>query len=70
MKIMGVDLGTRKIAYAVWEDGVLVETDAYESNAPMRHIQLLDIADFIYEVVHHTEPDHVFIEDTLGGNYV
>jgi Holliday junction resolvasome RuvABC endonuclease subunit len=70
MKVMGIDLGTRKIAYALWQDGVLVETDAYESNAPLRQVQLMDIHDFIWEVVDHIKPDHIFIEDTLVGNNV
>lgn len=67
---MGVDLGIKKIAVAVWEDGVLIGTDAFESHESLRHIQLLDIYDFIYETVKTAEVDHVFIEDTLVGNNV
>ena len=71
MRIMGVDLGTRKIAYAIWEDGVLVETDAYESAEHQpRHVQLMDVHDWIYEVAQNTNPDHIFIEETLVGNNV
>lgn len=71
MRIMGIDLGTRKLAYAIWEDGVLVETDAYESpDDYMRHVQLMDLHDWIYEVAQNTKPDHILIEDTLVGNNV
>ena len=70
MKVMGIDLGIRKIAYANWQDGRLVETDAWESQADLRHMQLMDLGDTIYEAVKYTEPDHVFIEDTLVGNNV
>ena len=68
MRVMGVDLGVHKIAYALWEDGVLLETDAYNTNASTRQEQLLHVSDYIYEVVHNTQPDMVFIEDVLIGN--
>ena len=70
MKVMGIDLGIKKIAYANWQDGRLVEADAWESQADLRHMQLMDLGDTIYEAVKYTEPDHVFIEDTLVGNNV
>lgn len=71
---MGIDVGIRKVAYSIWDDRCgewqLVDTEAYETNAPTRHNQLLDLSDLIYEAVQHVAPDHVFIEDTLVGNNV
>ena len=68
MKIMGVDLGIRKLAYSVWEDDILVGTYAYESKASSRQAELLDLSDHLYEVVRNEFPDYVFIEETLVGN--
>lgn len=70
MKIMGIDLGVRKVAYSIWEDDLLQGTEAHDSVATSRQLELMDCADFIYEAVHHVRPDYVFIEDTLVGNNV
>lgn len=73
-RVMGIDLGIKKVAYALWEDGPrggnqqLLGAEAYESHAPDRPTQLMDLGDFIYEAAHHTHLDYVFIEDTLIGN--
>ena len=68
MRVMGIDLGTRKVAYSLWEDDVLLCTEAYESQAGDRPTQLMDCADFIYEAASNLGPDLVLIEDTLIGN--
>jgi len=69
LKIIGVDLGIRKIAWAVWDGDILVETMAYESQRTLRHEQLVDLQTiFMSSAIHHHQPDHVFIEDTLIGN--
>lgn len=69
MKVMGIDLGIHKVAVAVWEDGVLLGTDAYET-VGLRHDELMNISDFVYCAVKDSEADHVFIEDTLVGNNI
>lgn len=73
MRVMGIDLGIKKVAYALWaqvydEEPTLLGAEAYESHAPARHTQLHDLGDWVYDAVHHTKPDYVFIEDTLIGN--
>lgn len=70
MKIIGVDLGIRKVAYSVWDDDLLTETAAYESNAGTRQGELMDCADELYSVVRDYKPDFVVIEETLLGNNV
>lgn len=68
MRIVGVDLGIRKIAWALWEDGILKETWAFESSAETRQQELREVADTLYSEVLAVEPQYVFIEDTLIGN--
>ena len=72
-RVMGIDLGIRKVAYALWarvydEEPTLLGAEAYESPEPSRPQQLRDLGDFIYDAAHHTKPDYVFIEETLIGN--
>lgn len=68
MKICGIDLGINKIAYAVWDDDILIETYAYESKLPTRGQVLADLAGVIFDVRNQHIPDYWFIEDTLIGN--
>lgn len=70
VRVMGIDLGIRKVALAVWEDGVLVSTEAYESKHPDRGQQLLECADIVWESIHHDPVDIVWIENTLVGNNI
>lgn len=72
-RVMGIDLGIHKVAYALWDDGpTLLGAEAYEAQVTLRPEsrprELMDIGDFVYEAAHHTKPDYVFIEDTLIGN--
>lgn len=70
MITMGVDLGIRKIAYSIWEDDVLTDTEATTSHAGTRQGEIMDCADFLYDAVYHVRPDHLWIEDTLVGNNI
>lgn len=67
--VIGIDLGIRKIAYAVWRDGELVTAGAYEAAAGKRQRELHDIAEYINAVV-ETDDEQllVVIEEPLVGN--
>lgn len=68
MKVMGIDLGISKIAWAVWEDDVLVETGAFADSVTYRPKVLHRLGEEIWAQVAKHEPDFIFIEDTLIGN--
>jgi Holliday junction resolvasome RuvABC endonuclease subunit len=68
MKIVGVDLGIKKVALGFVTDGKVMGTEAYDSNSSLRTRQLMDISDYVYNEVRYCEPDYVFIESTIIGN--
>lgn len=68
MRTIGIDLGIRKVAWSVWDDDVLIATEAYESTRSLRHEQLCDTGTVMMTRVMTDEPDQIFIEDTLIGN--
>lgn len=68
MKVMGVDLGIRKIAYSIWDKGVLVGAYAYETNELVRYDELEVASNWLGEAVTYEKPDLVVIEETLVGN--
>jgi len=70
MKIVGVDLGIRKIALSIWQDELLVHTAAFESKAGTREKELMECADWLAVLVDYENPDYVIIEETLVGNNV
>ena len=68
MRVVGVDLGIKKVALAYVSKGKLLGSEAYESHSLMRTQQLMDISDFVYSEVKYAKPGYVFIEATLIGN--
>jgi Holliday junction resolvasome RuvABC endonuclease subunit len=68
MRVVGVDLGIKKVAVSYVENGVLTGTEAYESHALERTTQLMDIGDYVYSEVKYYRPTYVFIESTIIGN--
>jgi Holliday junction resolvasome RuvABC endonuclease subunit len=70
MKVMGVDLGIRKIAYSVWDDWLLTHTEAFTHEGNSRGEELEEVSNFLTDAVRLHQVDHVFIEETLLGNNV
>ena len=70
MLALGVDLGIRKIAISVIEDGKLLTTMAFTHPGGMRWQELNECAEQLYRYVSLYEPDLVCIEETLVGNNV
>ncbi len=78
MRVIGIDLGIRKAAYATWDtDGrdnhcELLHTGAYEVRPQLRHDELRMVRNWTAEMVSHSiiaEPEVlVFIEEPLIGN--
>ena len=68
MKVVGVDLGIKKIALSYVQDGKLTGTEAYESHSLVRTTQLMDIGDYVYSEVKYYRPAYVFIEGVIIGN--
>jgi Holliday junction resolvasome RuvABC endonuclease subunit len=68
LRVVGIDLGIKKVALAYVKKGKLLGTEAYESHSMLRTEQLMDISDYVYSEVKYFHPAYVFIEDTLMGN--
>jgi Holliday junction resolvasome RuvABC endonuclease subunit len=69
VKVVGVDLGTRKAAVAILVDGALDTVDAFVAREGLpRHEQLRLVSDYVFDVCEAVEPDYVFIEEALVGN--
>jgi len=68
MRTMGIDLGIAKAAYSVWEDDILVKTDAKASASGYRTTQLYDISHFLVTEINLIQPNVIWIEDILIGN--
>jgi len=69
VRVMGIDLGIAKIAYSLWENDRLVETNSVSVEMMgKRALQLTTLMDYIAAQVLHFRPDHVVIEDVLIGN--
>ncbi len=68
MRVVGIDLGIKKVAIAYVKKGKLLGTEAYESHSMLRTEQLMDISDYVYSEVKYFHPAYVFIEDVLMGN--
>lgn len=68
MRVMGVDLGIKKAAFSVWEDDILVYTDAFESHALDRASQLDQVSAWLFISDIRAQADYIVIEDTLIGN--
>ncbi len=76
MKVIGIDLGKRKAAYAIWEDGALVLTGAREARPKHRALELEVIGEWMHEVVWEAalgrglSKPYVFVEEPLVGRSV
>lgn len=73
MKLIGVDLGTHKIAMAVFieEPGsglILADTKVHVAQQLHRDIDLHELAEIAYHAGHFYDVDSVWIEDTIIGN--
>lgn len=69
--VIGIDLGIRKLAYAIWTDGELHLTGAYEAEAGFRQGELHKIAEYMLALVESFEEDLlIVIEEPLVGNNV
>lgn len=72
--VVGVDLGIRKIAYAVCVDGKLEYTDALEAHPGHRMDELSAVSDFLFLEIDHLAREHddadiiVVFEEPLVGN--
>lgn len=67
MITIGVDLGIHKIAWSVWENDVLLETEAITQEGPTRHHELSVLRYHAHNMLVEN-PDQIFIEDVLIGN--
>ena len=70
MTLIGVDLGTRKVAAAVFsDDGRLVAAEAHQTPEWLhRGHQLLELGRFVHDLALFHDADHVWIEDVIVGN--
>jgi Holliday junction resolvasome RuvABC endonuclease subunit len=69
MRLLGIDLGIRKIAITCLDDDVLVWADAHSTPEDMsRDLQLRDLGMFAQEISTLHAAEAVWIEDTIIGN--
>jgi Holliday junction resolvasome RuvABC endonuclease subunit len=68
-KVMGIDLGQRKVALSLWTSNIL-EAESYEVPGGLRGDELLHLSEFVYDAAYQFRPHYIFIEDTLVGNNV
>jgi len=68
MNLVGVDLGTRKVALALFVDSDLASCVAHEAHLMTRDLQLAEVAGFVHDHVLMFEADSIWIEDTIIGN--
>jgi Holliday junction resolvasome RuvABC endonuclease subunit len=69
VNLVGIDLGVRKIAMAVFEGDSLVNVGVHEaSNTLPRDLQLLEVASYAHDYGQLHEADSIWIEDTIIGN--
>jgi Holliday junction resolvasome RuvABC endonuclease subunit len=68
MRIVGIDLGIRKVAVAHLQDDMLVATEAYASTEYLRTTQLMDLGHWVSAMVAECDADLVAIEEPLVGN--
>jgi Holliday junction resolvasome RuvABC endonuclease subunit len=69
MNLIGVDLGTHKVALAVFVEDTMVAAYAHESPSDLsRDLQLLELSSFTHDVGLSVGVDSVWIEDTIIGN--
>ena len=68
MRVVGIDLGIKKVALAYVKGAALLGTEAYESHSLLRTAQLMDLGDYVYSEVKYYNPAYVFIESTIIGN--
>ena len=69
MRVLGIDLGIRKIACAALDGEALVHAEAYEVDAELpRDLQLRSLAAYAHDAAQLANADSVWIEDTIIGN--
>jgi Holliday junction resolvasome RuvABC endonuclease subunit len=72
MTLLGIDLGIKKIAVAVFGEGdfgqTLLEVTAHDSDAPTRDAQLAFVAAVAHNMALLYTADWVFIEEPIVGN--
>lgn len=67
--LIGIDLGVRKLALAVFYEDVLAGAAEYTSPADLpRDVQLSELGHFALGQAHLHDADSVWIEDVLLGN--
>lgn len=69
MRLIGIDLGVRKIALALFVENELAITHAYEAIEELpRDMQLLELGHYALDLALLHDVDSVWIEDVLVGN--
>ena len=69
MRLLGIDLGIRKIAITCHADDVLVWADVHDTPEDMsRDLQLRELGMFAAEIAALHAAEAVWIEDTIIGN--
>lgn len=69
MNLMGVDLGIRQVALAIFVEDVLVHTCVHEAPIDLsRDLQLADLGSYTQTIGTTMAVDSVWVEDTLIGN--
>lgn len=69
MKLLGVDLGIRKVALTLFEDSKLMSARAWETPKDVpRDAQLHELAAAVHDNAYLFDVDSVWMEDVLIGN--
>ena len=72
MTLIGIDLGIHKVALSVFTEGeagfTLYVTEAFETDAQERDLQLMELGAFCYDTAHFHDADSVWIEKPILGN--
>jgi Holliday junction resolvasome RuvABC endonuclease subunit len=69
MRVLGIDLGIRKIAVAALQDEDLIHAEAFEVGAELpRDLQLRSLGAYAHDAAQLANADSVWIEDVIIGN--
>jgi Holliday junction resolvasome RuvABC endonuclease subunit len=69
VNLLGIDLGTRKVALAVFVESELVQAYVHETPEEMaRDLQLRELGGLAHDIGQLHGTDSVWIEDTIIGN--
>lgn len=67
--MISLDLGTRKLAYALWDEDEVYRTGIYGVPTTMgRAVQLAELAGYVYTLTDDGQHDLVWVEKPIVGN--